>query len=368
MRTTIDLVEPSLRILRSGQATSGAFIASPSFPIYNYSWFRDSTFIAQALDLWGDHAHARRFYDWGCRVVVQNEETVRFVATTTPIASVPTQYLHTRYTANGAPGNEEWPNFQLDGFGTFLWGLVQHLQATAALGAPDRWYRAIELLAAYLTCLWQSPAYDCWEEYPDKVHVSTLCALYGGMAAIGRHFDRDDWTDTAERIRSFVIDQSADRGHLSKFRETDEVDASLLWACAPFHMIDAADPVMVRTVQRTERDLVGPHGGVHRYADDSYYGGGAWILLTASLGEYVLLRGDAARAIDILEWIERQASPAGDLPEQVPSDLNRPDMYQPWVERWGPVASPLLWSHAAYLRLKHAIHECEGQRVRGQRG
>ena len=57
----------------------------------------------------------------------------------------------------------------------------------------------------------------------------------------------------------------------------------------------------------------------------------------------------------MMQWIERQASDEGQLPEQVPLDLNEPDMYEPWVERWGEIASPLLWSHAAYLRLRHSL-------------
>ncbi|MEP6895352.1 MAG: hypothetical protein ABI986_07075 [Chloroflexota bacterium] len=45
------------------------------------------------------------------------------------------------------------------------------------------------------------------------------------------------------------------------------------------------------------------------------------------------------------------------MPEQVAENLNVPDYYPTWVERWGDVASPLLWSHAKYiiLRVKNAV-------------
>ena len=56
-----------------------------------------------------------------------------------------------------------------------------------------------------------------------------------------------------------------------------------------------------------------------------------------------------------LAWIEAHAAPNGDLPEQVQDNLLRPERYQPWVEKWGTPASPLLWSHAMYLRLHHAL-------------
>jgi len=43
--------------------------------------------------------------------------------------------------------------------------------------------RAAGLVANYLTALWQLPCYDCWEEYPDKMHPHTLAAIYGGLKA-----------------------------------------------------------------------------------------------------------------------------------------------------------------------------------------
>jgi GH15 family glucan-1,4-alpha-glucosidase len=93
-------------------------------------------------------------------------------------------------------------------------------------------------------------------------------------------------------------------------------------------------------------------GGVHRYRDDTYFGGGAWPLLTAALGRVLLRRdapGDRARAERLLAWIEAQADADGALPEQVATRALHPDRVQEWVERWGPSARPLLWTHAAYL-------------------
>jgi GH15 family glucan-1,4-alpha-glucosidase len=355
MQPPIDLVERSLSILRAGQTSTGAFVACPSFPAYQYCWFRDATFIAHALDLWDDHSRAQRFYDWAVRVVLDNRAAVQSALATT-IGAIPRTYLHTRYRLDGSPSEDDWPNFQLDGFGTFLWGLVSHLRMTGE-EPPEDWLVAVQLLTSYLAHLWQSPSFDCWEEHPDKIHISTLCALYGGLVGVARHFYWGHCQRTADLIRTFVLQHVSPVGHLPKFIGTNVVDASLLWASIPFGMLDPSDPVMIRTVMRIEADLIGPHGGVHRYATDSYYGGGAWLLLTALFGEYLLARGDRARAISALEWIEQQASPMGELPEQVPYDLNDPTMYEPWVKRWGPIACPLLWSHAAYLQLKHALSD-----------
>jgi GH15 family glucan-1,4-alpha-glucosidase len=54
----------SLAVIRSGQAPTGAFIASPNFSTYHYSWLRDGAFIAYALDRAGAHDSALAFHRW----------------------------------------------------------------------------------------------------------------------------------------------------------------------------------------------------------------------------------------------------------------------------------------------------------------
>ena len=56
-----------------------------------------------------------------------------------------------------------------------------------------------------------------------------------------------------------------------------------------------------------------------------------------------------AFAASAQEWVRARALPNGDLPEQVTDASQDPAMVSPWVQRWGAVATPLLWSHAMYL-------------------
>jgi GH15 family glucan-1,4-alpha-glucosidase len=49
--------------------------------------------------------------------------------------------------------------------------------------------------------------------------------------------------------------------------------------------------------------------------------------------------------------VARHALSDGRLPEQVSDHLLSPDLEPVWIERWGPVAAPLLWSHAMFLTL-----------------
>ncbi len=65
------------------------------------------------------------------------------------------------------------------------------------------------------------------------------------------------------------------------------MDASLLGLAVPYGVVPPDDPLMLRTVEHMEATILHA-GGLHRYAEDSYFGGGAWILLTAWLGWYYL--------------------------------------------------------------------------------
>ena len=51
------------------------------------------------------------------------------------------------------------------------------------------------------------------------------------------------------------------------------------------------------------------------------------------------------------QWAASAATPAHELPEQVDEHLLAPHVRQEWLDRWGTVATPLLWSHGMYLRL-----------------
>jgi GH15 family glucan-1,4-alpha-glucosidase len=104
-----------------------------------------------------------------------------------------------------------------------------------------------------------------------------------------------------------------------------------------------------------EAELVSAGGGVHRHLDDDYYGGGEWLLLTAMLGLAYVDHGRYDDAGRCLSWIEAHATPSCRLPEQSQDHHLRPERYEPWVERWGEPAVPLLWSHAMYLRLCQAV-------------
>lgn len=343
-----DLRQRSIEIIRDAQAQSGAYPACQEFPTYRYCWFRDGAFIAHAMDVVGEHASARRFHLWAATTIIAESDVVERALKKVRAGKKLNHddYLHTRYGIDGLPAADgEWPNFQLDGFGTWLWALGNHLAATNERNTA--FDDAAELTAEYLAALWKMPCYDCWEEFPDQVHPHTLAAISAGLNAHQNMNSADHQGDIAA-ISAFLNEKAVVDGAFIKSIGTPNIDASLLGLATPYGVVERDDPRMKKTVGMIESDLMAG-GGVHRYSADTFYGGGEWVLLTAWLAWHHRLGGDYDRANALLNWVERQADSDLLLPEQVPANLNDPAFYPDWQKRWGDIAKPLLWSHAMYL-------------------
>jgi GH15 family glucan-1,4-alpha-glucosidase len=291
----VNLARRSVEVILAGQSASGAYVACPSFEQYRYCWFRDGSFVADAMREMGEHESADRFFDWCARTVL----------------SRPTGPWDARYTLDGEPETSPWPKLQIDGLGLFLGALRRR-------GDSARWDDAASLVAGWLGHHWSEPCTDWWEER-EGIHATTLWCVGNGLGS--------------EEIKREALARADER-----------LDGSLLFIGTP------------ALVERVEESLL-VDGGVHRHLEDDYYGGGQWPLLTAMLGLAYLDQGRLDEARGCLAWIEAHARPNGDLPEQSQDHLLHPASYEPWVEKWGDPASPLLWSHAMYLRLQHALRD-----------
>lgn len=349
------LVRRSIEVIRDNQAPSGAYIASPAFPVYRYSWLRDGAFIGDAMSRASQPASTDAFLAW-CRAIVEARVPAinRLVERRHRGETIDlSDFLHTRYTVDGREAGDNWWNHQLDGYGAWLWLLGEHAGRHVVDHAA--FVHAVEATTRYLVTFWEHPCYDSWEEHGDKVHVSTLAAIAAGLevAAGWDGVDPDvaaHAADAVTNIRARVQADGTRDGHLVKWLGGDNVDASLLFCGSAYRLYDPRHPVMAATVQALESAAL-LHGGVHRHAADVFYGGGEWILLAALLGSHYVATGDLDAARRQLAWVEAQADGDGNLPEQVSGHLLHPECLEEWRVRWGPIARPLLWSHAMQLRL-----------------
>lgn len=332
---TLDgLAARSVALLREHQAETGAYLAAPFPAPYRNAWLRDGSFVADAMSQAGERASAEAFFSWCAGIVEARAERIAAGA-----------ILDGRFTVNGEEVPGPWSAAQLDGYGSWVWALGRHVRRHGV--RPASWQQAARLSLRYAARAWQTPCYDWWEER-EGVHVPTLAALYGGLTA---GVVEEPWAaEAAESIRAFVLQDCVVDGRLVARRGEGGLDASLLAVSTPFGLLDPDDPVMEATVRAVESELVSG-GGVHRYPEDEFYGGGLWLLLAGLLGWHYARCGRPAEARAELEWMAAAASEAGDLPEQVDDDLLRSEVRAEWVERWGPPSCPLLWSHALFLTL-----------------
>lgn len=374
----MDLYRHSIDVILKNQDASGAYLASPAFETYHYCWLRDGSFIAYAMDQVGEVESAERFYRWVGRTIKRYSEKVDVLESQLAAGKVPDRsgILNTRFTVEGFEDTDdnEWGNFQVDGYGSWLWGLVQHIKTTGHFSLLDELIEPVNTTLRYIKLVWQQPNYDCWEEHPEYLHPYSLATLYGGLAAIaemqamgklrGCTFD----TQTlAGEIKEFLSRNAVVKGRFVKHlwpakgrqaaKPVDEsgVDASLLGLAVPYGVFDLDDPRITATIEGIEKDLHLTNGGVYRYREDVYYGGGEWILLSAWLGWFFALTGKEQQAQELLQWIERNADEKGNLTEQVSHHLLAPAHYEIWLKQWGVVANPLLWSHAMYLVLVNVL-------------
>ncbi len=363
------LAAHSVEIIRANQASSGAYVASPNFPVYRYSWLRDGAFIADAMSRAGEIESAEAFFAWCSRTLLARAGTVDALIARRRAGSTirHDEFLPTRYTVEGEETGEPWTDFQLDGYGAWLWALDAHARRHAR--PLDPCLPGALVSARYITAFWDEPSFDWWEERPDERHSSTLAALHGGLTAVAGWAGateqvRRDAAGVAGVIRATVAADAARNGCVAKWLGGSAVDASLLAVATPFRLLEPDDPLMAATLRSIEADLV-RGGGVHRYLGDTYYGGGQWLLLAALLGWHYAEAGRPDDAWRELAWVADRALPDGEFPEQVTEDLLAPGRLAEWEERWGPIATPLLWSHAMFLTLALQLGVARPRATRG---
>ena len=374
-----DPVRASAALLRRWQHPSGAWPAAPGFAPYRFCWFRDGAFVADGASAAGDGAAADAFHDWCAAVLRREAAAVAVVERAAARGEILPDdgYLPARYDLLGHRHADDWWTFQIDGYGTWLWALRRHLRRAGANAAPaERWAGAVTIATRYLLATAHATCRDWWEEHRHHRHVATLSGVVAGLRAAVDLGMLD--AAVADRAQALIATLRADLdeggtapgGHLRSWlrepggdppdrltgKRGSDVDASLLAVAAWYDVLALDDPRVAATVDAVERTLTSGPGtsGVHRYAADTFYGGGQWPVLACMLAGHHARAGAADRARDLLAWVRDRADAEGHLPEQAGPWL-APDRRAEWERRWGPPAHPLVWSHGMLLSASEMV-------------
>lgn len=361
------MVRRSVEAILRNQESSGAIIASRDFVQYHFCWLRDSSFCAYALDRVGEHDASARYHSWVSEAVGGIAEIIDsvIVAHQRGEALNPSHMPPARFALDGSTVVDDWPNFQIDGYGTWLWSLGKHLDLTGRESVPSELLNSVNRVARYLSAFALSPCYDVWEENGDAQHTSTLACVYGGLMTAGRLLGDDLYLKVAETVQTRVLESAAQVGYYVKSSANDDVDASSLWLTAPFGVISPTDESFAKTVTLIE-DQLSLDEGIRRYPTDVYFGSGAWPVLTASLGWHYLVADDRDGAKRCRDSIAALFDEEGLLGEQFGGNQRDPKHYQEWVEKWGPPAKDLTWSHAMFVVLSIALQSFDDSRKQSE--
>ncbi len=362
------LLQRSRTVITTLQEPNGAYPASPTFSAYRgYCWLRDGAFIADGASAAGEADSASAFFDWCSFVLLRHEARIDEIVTAARAGSpLPDdRMLPARFTFEGGLGEHDWWDFQLDGYGIWLWAAAEHARRNHI--DPTRWRHAAELTVDYLVSSWERPCYDWWEEHDEHTHISTLGCIAAGLraAADGGLVDSARAQTArieADRVVTAIRERGVADGHLVKWVGSTAVDGSLSALVSPLRVIPANSGLAAASIAAIEQDLC-VKDGVYRFLDDTFYGGGRWPLLSCFLGLARAARGDTEGARALLNWAASTATAEGYLPEQVEEHVLHPEFRAEWIERWGDVATPLLWSHAMLLRLAAELGDIDAPRA-----
>lgn len=360
LRRLTDLAQRSVELIRTEQDEAGAYPAASTFSAYRgYAWLRDGSFTAEAMSRWAEVESANRFHDWVTGVLTARRAQVERVCAAAAAGSAPdpADLLPTRFTLAGADGADDWWDFQTDGYGTWLWALTTHLRRYRL--HPGPWLPGMMLAVDYLIAVGDQPCYDWWEEHREHRHTSTLAAVRAGLLAAAtlpglgdrrRAQARSKAAELAATVLTAGRTAPGPHASLAKWIGSTTVDGSLPACVVPFQLVPVDHPIASTTLDAVAAALE-VDGGVHRFVNDVFYGGGQWPLLSCLLGWNRAAAGDNVTAWRYLIWAAGTADHQLELPEQTPQHLLHPEARAEWIQRWGPVARPLIWSHAMFLIL-----------------
>jgi alpha,alpha-trehalase len=229
-------------------------------------------------------------------------------------------------------GNGAFDQRQNDVYGAALDSLLLHTRRSERL--PGRLWPIIEAQARCATAVWREPDQGIWEARGEPQHyVSSklMCWVALDRASKLAEIRGDNklkaaWRETAEEIKSDILEHGLKDGVLRQHYETEALDASTLLA-AVFGFLPHEDERLRKSVFAVADGLT-ENGFVLRYrtgeTDDGLSGReGSFLICSFWLVSALAIVGDYQRARDMMEKLLNVASPLGLFAEEFDTDTGR---------------------------------------------
>jgi glucoamylase len=287
-------------------------------PDYYFHWVRDSALVmntvAEAFELQRPYTSASTF----------EKQFDDFLQLSKHLQGLPSKFGlgEPRYTVSGDVDTVPWSRPQYDGPALRALSILEYFKAESAghLSSPGSDALALEVLHTdldYLTTVWDQRGFDVWEELRAdnyQTRLVQLAALVHGASWLEQHGDSservarywqiahkleplldDHWDPTRGFLRSQLAIAATD-GFTAKKTDLDSevivavVDADL--ASGPHSVLDDRVQATVAVLEDLYRNSfpIDHQNGVGlaygRYRGDTYYGGNAFVFITADFATF----------------------------------------------------------------------------------
>jgi GH15 family glucan-1,4-alpha-glucosidase len=362
------LFKTSLLIMRTHVDNHGAIISSCDSDVlqfnrdtYSYVWPRDAAICAMAFDAAGFQEVSRLFFEF-CNRTITDEG-----------------YFKHKYWSDGSVGSSWHPlvnhegkpqlPIQLDETALVLHALWRHYQKYRDIEFISSVYPRLVVKAAEFMRSYREPetglpraTFDMWEEKAGT-YTSTaacICTALSSAAKFAKVFfnsKRQEELNAVvagmkEAVSTHMYDPKLGvfaKAILPNGSTDSTIDSSLAFTFL-YGAFDPKSNAVKQTMKAiTDKLWVNSNvGGLARYENDEYqrvsrdFQGNPWIICTLWLARWHIATAETKeelkKALDLLSWTAKHASPSGLLAEQ----LNPHD--------GTPISvSPLMWSHAEFV-------------------
>ncbi|SQG63538.1 Glycoside hydrolase 15-related protein [Corynebacterium renale] len=275
-------------------AETGGMVAAPTASLpelfgggrnwdYRYTWLRDSAFSIEVLVRHGYISAAKRWRKWLRKTLQDLPEDLQIMYGIDGEMELPERVIdHLPGYENSAPvrvGNGAAEQYQADVAGEVMLALGK-LREAGIKESKKSWKMQCKLID-YVLKNWDRRDHGIWEmrgelHYFTHGRVMMWAALDQAIRACedyGLEGDVELWRERREMLRDEILTRGiGEYGGFVQTYDGSEVDASLL-QIPMTGFVPADHPVMLKTVEKIEDDLVDKHGFVYRYRTEAGFDG-----------------------------------------------------------------------------------------------
>ena len=342
-----------LLIIDDQNPVTGEFVASPE-PVYLYSWVRDSSFAAMALQSAGYYEQAMKYWLWMCNA--QNVSGTWYTRYDFWSGAPDKTFGIPEYDSVGLFQIGIWQFYELTHNKTFLMEVMPCINKSL-IWEENEIQNNGGLIPMDLS-IWESNyAYNFWTQAIDDLGLYATAKIYRTLdlnntpiiklanelnATIQKYFYSKNFYSQALMETTIYVGNGSE----TTYAPNGIPDSSVILPIA-MGLISPRNRQAIGTVNTIIRTLL-INGGLARFpGDDYHYDSGLydstapdppWVITTLFLAMYYEDVGNSSGALDLMAWCI-QHSQHGLLPEAVDPRLGYPL----------PTTSPLTWSAAMYV-------------------